>query len=308
MIQRNLLVLFLVFIVSGSIAFAQDSPTEKNHSETRSIYKRKGNIYYYWGYNRDTYTRSDIHFQGKGYDFGISGVTASDEPLYDFSTYVNPGLFTIPQYNQRIGYFISDKWFVSVGHDHMKYELDRQAAELTGTISSGTNTGVYNKTQVLVGDNSSRGGFQPLVLNTLPRGFVTEFQHCDGLNDISVELGHLEQLWINKKGTCALSVQGSVGTGLDVLDTEADILGLEPKHYSASGKKEFHLAGYSFSSAIGLQLDFFKHFFILAKLKGGFVNLPDINTTMDGGKASQNFWFTERMLVVGYCYHIGSME
>lgn len=37
--------------------------------------------------------------------------------------YFDPVLFTIPQYNARLGYFFKDNWSISIGMDHMKYVM-----------------------------------------------------------------------------------------------------------------------------------------------------------------------------------------
>ncbi len=307
--------LFLSFVsLIGSAQVNVDTAASKisylNNSgdgnpETRKIYKRKGNLYYAWGYNIAAFTKSDIRFWGNGYDFTITNVTATGHFHYDFLTYVKLNTFTIPQYNSRIGYFLSDKSFVTFGHDHMKYALNRQATLLTGTINSGPNYGTYSNTEVLVGDNAESGNYQSSLLDSLPHGFVSEFEHCDGLNDFSFEYGRLEQLWIAKNGKHAFSFQGTIGAGMVIPDTDADILEYEARHNNVGhGKKSFHLAGYSLSASIGLQFDLFQHFFILGKLKGGYINLPDIRTTTEGGKASQHFGFVEPIVMIGYSHSI----
>ena len=65
----------------------QINNSANGRSETREIYKRKGNFFFYWGYNRSAYTNSDIHFWGDGYDFTITAVRAKDEPTTTFKTY-----------------------------------------------------------------------------------------------------------------------------------------------------------------------------------------------------------------------------
>ncbi|MFI5148207.1 MAG: hypothetical protein ACHQRM_00625 [Bacteroidia bacterium] len=310
-------ILFVIILLSGTVSFSQDSPaikpaidvsvtkTNDENLETRKIYKRKGTLYYYWGYNRAFYTHSDMNFRGTGYNFTITDLAATDDAGYRPGIYFNPLLFTIPQYNQRFGYFFSDKNFITVGQDHMKYVLNRQTSHLTGSISDGVNAGSYDNTDVLVAENSQRGSVLAKSAYLLPHGFVTEFEHCDGLNDVSAEIGHLEQLWISKNARYALSALGSVGAGAVIPDTDADVLGQAPKHDMSANKKAFHLAGYSFSGSAGVQFDVCNHFFIQGKVKAGYMNLPDINTTVEGGKASQQLMFVEPMMVVGYYHLIG---
>ncbi|MBI2966347.1 MAG: hypothetical protein HYY40_00850 [Bacteroidetes bacterium] len=262
---------------------------------TAEMFKRKGNFFFYWGYNRAAYTKSDIHFWGDGYDFTITDVTAKDEPTTTVLTYIEPDAFTVPQYNYRLGYFFSDKNFISLGEDHMKYGIEKQATRLTGTITTGENTGTYDNTEVLVGEE---GEGELSIIDSLPKGFVSEFEHCDGLNDAGFEFGRVQQLWISWNRKHVLTVIGTIGPGLVIPDTEAEVLGHNAYH--DQDKMTYHLAGYSFSTSIGIQFDFCNHFFLLTRLKGGYMNLPDINTTIEGGTASQHFSFIEPMLVAGY--------
>ncbi len=274
--------------------------------ETRPLFKRKGQFFCSWGYNRAFFSNSDIHLTGTGYDFSISNVTARDEHGgHDFLTYIKPTMFTIPQFNWRIGYYLNDKTFITIGHDHMKYNMDKQVTLLTGKIKTGVNDGTYNNAEVLVGENVESAVYLPASVGALPTGFVSEFEHCDGLNDFTGEIGRIEQLWCSKNCKHAFSALGAVGLGMIIPDSDTDILGQPPKHDMQTGKKAYHLAGYSCSASIGLQFDFFKHFFIQGKIKAGYMNLPDINTTVNGGKASQHFNFIEPYFQVGYTHSIG---
>lgn len=68
--------------------------------------KEKGSFYFAWGYNKDWFSKSDIHFESKGkdnYSFTILNVKAKDKPKLDhiFDTNVS-----IPQYIYRFGYYL----------------------------------------------------------------------------------------------------------------------------------------------------------------------------------------------------------
>src|ERR1035437_7146184 len=80
--------------------------------ETRELFKRKGTFFFYWGYNRAAFSNSDIRLWGDGYDFKITNVSALDEPDKLSKEYINPGTFTVPQYNYRLGYYLTDKIYV----------------------------------------------------------------------------------------------------------------------------------------------------------------------------------------------------
>ena len=298
--------LFVAFCSSAQIKKDSTSAERpKGTIETREWFKRKGTFFFYWGYNRDMFSNSDIRFWGDGYNFKITDVRALDEPDPISKEYIGLTSFTVPEYNYRVGYYLSDKVYVSFGEDHMKYHIVPQTTHLTGSISKEANgtaqIGTYNNQEVLVGEGSDNN-MGASIIQSLPQGFVQGFEHCDGLNDASFEIGRLEQIWMSKNGKDALSVVGGAGAGLVVPDTDADVLGYPPKHDMATGKKSYHLAGYSGSLHIGLQFDFCKHFFLLAKLKSGYINLSDILTTTTGGKASQHFTFIEGQLVLAYTF------
>ena len=312
--MKNQKLLICVLLLLASFNGIAQSDTNNNHAvtdnlkkETRELYARKGKFFLFWGYNRSAYSHSNMHFKGDGYDFRINDIRATDGPTPISSDYLSWNKFTIPQFNYRVGYFVSDKIFFSFGADHMKYAMAKQTTHLTGTITksnSPNTTGTYNDQEVLVGENCDENNPGPSIVDNLPKGYVSNFEHCDGLNDFSVECGKLEQLWISKNHKHALAVTGSAGLGFMLPDTDADVLGYPPKHDMEANKKAYHLAGYSVSATMGLQLDLFKHVFLLARLKGGYINLPDINTTTTGGKASQHFTFIESMCVLGYTFHI----
>jgi hypothetical protein len=38
----------------------------------------------------------------------------------------------------------------------------------------------------------------------------------------------------------------------------------------------------------------------MARVKGGYINLIEVNTEREGGKAKQQFGFAEAMMVLGY--------
>lgn len=272
--------------------------------ETRELFKRQGRFFLFWGYNRATYSHSDMKFWGDGYSFRINYIAATDDATPFSSVYCNPVAFTVPQFNYRIGYFLDDKNYVSIGSDHMKYAMAKQVTHLTGTITKGINIGTYNDKEVVVGENADINNPGPSVMDNLQGGFVSNFEHCDGLNDFAAEFGRLDQLWISNNHKHALAVTGSAGIGMVIPDTDADILGQPGKHSMEQNRKAYHLAGYSVSATLGFQFDFFNHAFILARVKTGYINLPDINTTIYGGKASQHFEFLEPMAVIGYSFYI----
>ena len=73
-----------------------------------------------WGYNGDSYTKSDIHFSqpSLGNDFTLVGVQVRDSKAW---TDVFSHSLIVPQYNVRFGIFFNEKWGVELALDHIKW-------------------------------------------------------------------------------------------------------------------------------------------------------------------------------------------
>lgn len=273
----------LLFVFFSLHTFAQDAAITPEKYTAHN----KGKFYIYWGGNRGHFTKSDIRFRGDNYDFTLQDVKAHDKPKGYHVDYINPGRMTIPQTNFRIGYFISDKYNISLGIDHMKYVMSQnQTAKLNGTIN-------------IPGGNFN-GNYTDYP-QQLTEDFLT-FEHTDGLNYVNIEIARVDDFtsllfgWDTDK--VQLNVTEGIGAGILYPKTNTMLLGKE--RYD-----EFHVAGYGVSAKAGLNITFFKHFFIQGELKGGYINMQDIRTTKSkSDKASQEFFFAETILTVGAIFRI----
>lgn len=272
----------LVIALISLTSFAQT----ENHVDLPVIKEKytahnKGKFFLYWGGNRETYTKSDIHFSGADYDFTLYDVPAHDKPKGYHIDYINPKRLTIPQTNFRIGYFINDHYNISIGWDHMKYVMYQDVAvKYSGYYP---NAGTYGET--LPGDE---------VL--LTENFLT-FEHTDGLNYIHPEFTRVDDIssLFRLPNTDKFQINISEGLGAGILLPKTNT-----KLFTKERYDEFHLAGYGISAKAGLTFTFFKYFFIQTELKAGFINMNDIRTTFDPtDKAQQHFWFLQRTIAVG---------
>lgn len=238
----------------------------------------KGRLFVYWGWNRGTFTNSDIHFWGKDYDFTLDKVVAKDrQSPFDAKVYFNPSLMTIPQYNFRIGYYINNKYSVSFGVDHMKYVMvANQNAHITGSIAN-SNTiydGTYNNSPIVISPD------------------FLKFEHTDGLNYANFEFRRTDNIATIGEYVKANLTAGA-GAGILYPRTNTTLLGNE--RYD-----QFHLAGYGLGAMVGLNIELFKYFFIQTEAKGGFIHMPDIRTTKStDDRASQHFFFGQANIVFG---------
>jgi hypothetical protein len=275
------LLLFTLFTLSGITTCVQAQENIANPSKYTA--HNKGKFYVYWGGNRESFSRSDIHFKGANYDFTLYDVSAHDKPKGWHMDYLNPGRMTIPQTNFRMGYFISDHYNVSIGLDHMKYVMYQdRIVDYTGTYP---NQGSYN--EVVPGN--------PNQVN-LSSDFL-KFEHTDGLNYINTEFCRVDDMskYFSIGDTDKFQINVTEGLGAGILFPKTNATLLDKARHD-----DFHVAGYGVSGKVGLNLTFYKYFFVQAELKAGYINMSDIRTTEDpADKASQHFLFVQRIIVFG---------
>ena len=272
----------LTFCVFSQYTFSQE--TVENPEKYTA--HNKGKFYIFWGGNRESFSKSDIRFKGADYDFTLHNVAAHDKPKGFHIDYFNPARMTIPQTNLRIGYFISDHYNISIGFDHMKYVMynDRRVS-YSGYYP---NPGTYN-------ENPANGEL------TLDEDFLL-FEHTDGLNYVNTEISRVDDISklfkINNTDKIQVNVTEGIGGGFLYPKTNTTLLGKD--RYD-----EFNIAGYGVSAKVGLNVTFFKYFFIQTELKGGYIEMNNIRTTQDkADSAEQNFWFLQRILTVGGIFRI----
>ncbi|MGA9637488.1 MAG: hypothetical protein WBQ70_03220, partial [Flavobacterium sp.] len=130
----------------------------------------------------------------------------------------------------------------------------------------------------------------------LTEKFLT-FEHTDGLNYVNTEFSRHDDISklfrIQNTDKIQINLTEGVGVGLLFPKTNAKILSKE-RH------DDFHVSGFGTSIKAGLNITFFKHFYIQGELKGGYINMPDIRTTISSDdSASQDFFFFQRIIAIG---------
>lgn len=280
--KTNLALFALGFFAISTAVSAQDLDINPEKYTAHN----KGKFFVSWGGNRESFSKSDIHFKGNDYDFTLNDVKAHDKPKGWHIDYINPARMTIPQTNLRIGYFISDKYSITLGVDHMKYVMyQNQAVDINGTYP---NVGSYGE--------------------TLPNGqvYLTEeflkFEHTDGLNYVHTEVSRFDDISklfrITDTDKIQINITEGLGAGILYPKTNTTLLGRE-RH------DDFHISGWGISAKAGINITFFKHFYVQGELKGGYIDMPDIRTTKSSDDtASQHFTFFQRIIAVGGIFRI----
>lgn len=274
---------FLALLFSNSIIAQEEIKIQDKYTA-----HNKGKFFVSWGGNREVYSKSDITFKGKDYNFTIEDATAKDKPKGWHIDYINPARMTIPQTNLRIGYFLNDHYSIAIGVDHMKYVLKQdQLAQFNGFYPN-------------------PGSYDELVAGQPDRIKITEkflkFEHTDGLNYVNTEFSRHDDISSLFKitNTDKIQVNLTEGVGLGILfpKTNATLLGKE-RH------DDYHVSGFGTSLKAGLNVTIFKHFYIQGEIKGGYINMQDIRTTQStDDRASQDFFFLQRLIAFGGIFKI----
>ena len=240
--------------------------------------KVPGSFYLTWGYNRDWYTKSTIHFHNTttdNYDFTFINAKAHDRPdLHDF---YKLNALTIPQYDLNLGYFFNDKHDLGIelSWDHLKYVVtDNQVIHVQGQI---------------------RG--HSIDKDTLVTPDFVHLQHTNGNNYLMLNLVKRQKLWHAKN--LQLSAIGKVGGGPLISYTISSVLGNVDDGY-------FHYHGVVAALSGGLRFDLFTYFFLQTDLQGAWVDYTNTKLGADHqGLSTQHFYSLQYKYAFGFNYPLG---
>ncbi|MGQ0829739.1 MAG: hypothetical protein ACT4ON_15235 [Bacteroidota bacterium] len=241
----------------------------------------KGSLYFAWGYNKDWFSKSDIHFKnttgehntvtenGDYYDFTVYDAQAKDRP--GFNTILTSPL-SVPQYVYRLGYYFNDKYDlgIEINFDHVKYIVrDWQTLRVKGHING-----------------------QEIDKDTLinPDSFL-HFEHTDGANFLMLNLMKRQRLLVSNNKKHWVSGIVKAGAGIVIPKTYVKLFGQEMDN-------RFHVAGYCAGIEAGLRYDAFKYVFLEYTGKGVFADYMDV-LAIGAGKINHRFWTFENILVLG---------
>ncbi len=269
----------LLLLIFGVILSFDSSTIAQSTNQTD-----KGGFYAYWGYNRSAYTKSDLNLIGRGYDFTMKDLTASDNYEKLSMNYLDIKKITIPQFNVRVGYFFKDNWALTVGYDHMKYLMDHpQDVVIDGYVTPGISdlwSGQYNNE------------LSPTNYDDI------HYENSDGLNYIRFELArHFNLLALGKNDWFRVRAQAAVATGI--------ILSFNDLNFANQfDRKTISVSGYGISVHPGLRLEFFNHIFLQTNLSAGFMHQVKVRTRPEdkGSYAKQRFGYLASELVLGYTW------
>ncbi len=251
------------------------SDTIKYEHKYQQKFKR---FYFYWGYNRAVFAKSDLHIKGPDYDFTLYDVSAADRPSAVSSVYIKPSTITIPQYNYRIGYNVNRRFCISLGMDHMKYVIrNHQNLKISGFINENSSTkfaGQYNNDTITVNND------------------FLQFEHTDGLNNLSIDFEYAFWNIPLLQNRMRVKMISSIG-GLGVIPrTDVTLFGNRVNN-------KFHFAGFSVNAKLAARIEYKSYLFLESNLRTGYMSLDDILINSAEPRASQNIKFLEYYVFIG---------
>ena len=268
--RRHLLLVIWCFLGAMSV-FA--------HPAAITIQKRKNHsIYFAWGYNKDWFSHSSIHFKSAAasdapYDFSWEKVRAEDAPNFNHLFTCN---ISIPQYVYRLGYILNAEKGIGIefAFDHAKYIVDQnQLIHIKGTI----NHKFYDEYTVFTKDSM-------------------HFEHTNGANFAMINAFREKSVYTNSNGKFSIAYLLKAGAGAVIPKTDVTLFGKRLDN-------QFHIAGYVLGAETGAIFTFWDRIFISPSFKLAFANYRNA-LTVDVGHAQHHFYAYELILVAGYKVNI----
>jgi len=281
MIKHTLLLFLCPVLFFTESLFCQDVDATVDHQHIpMTAEHRKGQFYFYWGYNRAWFSTSDLSISGPLYDFTLLDIRAEDRPTpFSFGDYFSIKRISIPQFNYRLGFYLNDHFSLSIGHDHMKYVMVQdQVVEIDGNIENEA--------------SAEYGGTYSTYPVKLTSDFL-KFEHTDGLNVVSFDFDYVFNLFRIFNDKLGVNINSGLGGGWMVPRSDVRIFG-----YGINN--DYHVAGFAVTAKSGLEITAGKYIFIRSDLKTGYINMRQIFINNEAPeRASQHFYFLESYTVAG---------
>lgn len=277
MLKRILFISFVYTSCAINGAFGQSDNSKKSEFSEKNVF------YFYWGYNRSAYTKSNLTCIGPGYNFTMNGLKASDNPeRFNPKVYFNPKKITIPQFNVRMGYYFGDHWGVSIGYDHMKYVMDNhQTVNLTGYIDEELGA-------------KWAGNYQNEAVTTNTK-FI-HYENSDGLNYMRVSAIRIDNLLTyGKNDWFRLDWQIGFSGGFMLPFNDFNFAG----QYD---RRTISISGLGLSVHPSVRAVFLNHLFLQFELGSGYIDQMHVQTRPDDKQsyAFQKFGYISTDFVFGY--------
>jgi hypothetical protein len=264
-------------------------------SQETTVKKKKREYFFYWGYHRNFYAPSDIHYKSDRYDFTLYDVKANDMPA-DLNQYFDFKNISVPQYNARFGGEWKNNWFFSIGVDHHKYRLTpTQNSSIGGYIDPIALT-YYNADTTVTSADEYTGSFSGSDTVLYCRQFM-DFHHSNGMNQFRISLEKRLKLWELPKLHSRIDLYAGAGLGAIICWTDFTI-------FRTRYLNNLHLSGFGLSGIYGVRYVYKDRLFIQYGFQNGVNFLTDIQLEDKGSsaRAEQRIHYFERGVQVGWIF------
>jgi hypothetical protein len=253
---------FLSFSTFSNLIYAQDSLK----------FSHETGFYISWGYNKDYFSKSDIHFKDKGidnYDFTLKDTKAKDLP--GFNKILKSDI-SIPQYVYRLGYYFKKKsqFGIELNFDHAKYIIyDNQTLRVTGQI---------------------RG--RAIDKDTLVDNNFIHLEHTNGANFLMANMLYRIKLYESAHHNSALSLVFKTGMGTVIPKTDVTFMGTRLDN-------RFHIAGFIVGEEITIRYRIYKGLISEFSSKNAYANYCNA-LGVGSARVTHSFFTTMLILTLGY--------
>lgn len=237
-------------------------------AQSKTKTSHKGEVYFSWGYNKEWYTKSNIRINQPelGNYYLLKHVKAHDHPGWDDGLFTSA--LTIPQYNYRLGYFISDDLAIEINFDHTKYIIDRQNIHYTGKIDNKAVDGNI--------DWNEDNGFYYYLNN--------------GANFLLFNLVKSWELYRSPNDKVAIDMLGKAGVGPVIPHVDNSLFGQQ-------NNPDFQFGGWNVGVEQAIKATFYKYAYLEFSHKVDYARYAHLNIYK--GRARQAFGTYELILSLG---------
>jgi hypothetical protein len=234
---------------------------------------QKGQLYFSWGYNKEWYTKSNIHIrqEGLGNNYTFRNVIGKDKPGWDDKSIFKQAI-SIPQYNYRLGYWFKDDWAFEINFDHTKFQVEQeQLLQAKGKMN-----------------------FLPIDTQFINRGNL-KWQLNNGANFFLFNIVRRYQVPRMQYKNFNISLLMKGGIGFVIPHVENTILG-------NSNDKGFQFGGWDIGLEAALRFTFFKYAYLEYCNKAVYARYS--NLKIYEGTARQAFGCYEMIANIGVSFPI----
>ena len=266
-----------LFLIAITSIFSISSIAQK--SDTAILFHiikiiKNGNLYGSWGYNEETYTKSNLYIvqPGLNNNYVFNGIQAHDHIGWDHLFSVQP---TIPQYNMRLGYFFNKNqdFGFEINFDHTKY-----------VVESGYNVRLNGKFH---GRNADT--IVPVNYNTL------QYQLNNGANFVLFNL--VKKFTFLNVFNKNIVICGLIKLGVGpVIPHVANVIFGDPN------RLQFQFGGWDVGTEGTIRVIFFQHIYFEYCNKLDYARYSWLE--IYDGRAHQSFGTYENIANIGYTIHL----